>query len=196
MAPQPYTASGRLTLEIAISGLVHKMRLPCDLHAPGSSPQTLTVFVGGGGFVLASTAAQQLWTLLQPFYNTAIAPPTYVVEQNSGGVFVPLESAALSGNGTNSGANQLCSFFTMTFKSAANHKLKFVMPEHIVGALETLTYPTGNSSLDALLLDFTVTTGASDIGNWVRTRGDERITRIIKATNSYNKRIRRSRHLV
>lgn len=196
MAIQPYNCTGRLGLNITVSGLTHKLRIPVDLHAPAASPQTLNTWVGSPGYVNASSAAQALWALLQPFYNTATAIPSYLVEENSGGVFTPLESGSLTGAATNSGSNQLCSFLTLTFKSANNHKLKVLVPEHIIAALETLNYPTGNTPLDALLVDFITTSGSSNVGNWARCKSDEQITRIIKATNSYNKRIRRSRHLV
>lgn len=196
MAPTAYAASGRLNIQYTTDTLVHKMRIPCDITNLTPGATELGLFVPVGGQVVTSSAAQALWNLMRPNFAASVPAASYLLEQNSGGIFTPVESAALTGAGSSVGPVLDCSEVTLTYKDLNNHKLKLVLLESSISNLAHSPYPVGDAPLDALILYFLTAVNPTDGGNWARSRGDVRIFRFTFFTASLNKRIRRSRHLV
>lgn len=196
MAPQPYTATGRMNLEYVVLGLLHKMRFPCELHDPTVFPQVLSTTNGAFPVVLASVAAQAAWDHVRPQLATGSAAASYLLEQNFSGTFVPLEGGVLTGVGTGGGTAFECGEVTFTFKDLANRKLKLIVLE---GEAEPPTHNIvgAGSAGQIAFWSWMLTPGTGSAGkDWVASRTGLKIERGTFVTNALNKRVRRSRGLV
>lgn len=187
----PYTATGRLSLIFTPITRQRKMRIPCALILPLTTPTQFVIRNPAGGNVAASAAALALWNLVKPFYNVTTNPPTYLVEQNFSGVFVPVESAALAGLGTNGSANAAAFVDTFTFRSILGHRLKFLMIETVNGTLYHQNLAGSGAAAQAFINNVLAFTNPTDIGNWAVARGNEIIKSFTFHTSSANKRLRR-----
>ncbi len=196
MAPQPYTASGRLNIIIVTNSLTHKVRFPVQID-PASVPDGNTILsrVAPGTPIATLSAAQEGWNTIRQVFGTDVAAPSYLIERNVSGVFIPLIGGPLTGAGTAGGTTQTCSEIIFSFASTSNHRWKLFLAE--VGVLPPFHLPGGTAvSPYADIIDDVVNpANTSDIGSWVVSRGTEVIGRATGVTSSLNKRIRRSRHL-
>src|SRR5579864_2553501 len=121
MAPVPYSALGKLTLNYTVVGLSHKVDFPVD-----------PLLVAGVPFVLsritlaysmpAQTLADRIWLLAKTFYAAAVAAPSWVLYQRSGISFIPISGGAVGGGPGTGGATFLASQLSMTFKDSANQR--------------------------------------------------------------------------
>lgn len=196
MAIVPFTATGRVTITYTTNTFPHKVRVPVNLSLPYVVPGNLLVVNPSGGTVAAGPAAQHLWDLLRANYPSTVLPASYLVEQNSSGLFTPLESGALTGAGTNVAAIQPANEWTITMKDLLNHKFKLIFLESSLAAPNSFVYPSGIASLDTLATELLTTTVSTTLGNWIKSRGASTFIRCAKETGTFNKRIRRSRHII
>jgi len=196
MAPQPYLVNGRLTLQITVAALTHKMRVPCRIVLPATAPTSLVLFPSGGApSVPTTTAAASWWNTIFPFYHSDVTGTNWLLEQNFGGSFIPVDSGTLAIPGNNPAFNQSASSITYTFKTTGNHKLKILLMESVIQPFHHVSLPTGNVSEDALINFVAENTGAPNGNAWMTSRGGEQISRFTTATGSLNKRFKRIRHV-
>lgn len=194
--PIPFSASGRLTLLFSPAGKIRRMRLPVNLVTPITTPVSFVVFNPVGGTVLASAAAQNLWSKMQYNFSTATLAPSYLVEQNFNGLFSPLETGALTGVGTGTGANVAQNVATWSFRDIVGHKLKFLIPEGVQFILVHAAFGAMSGGNTAFVNNFLSVVNPSDIGNWARSRGGNQVKTFSFLTASFNKRYRRQAGLV
>lgn len=191
----PYVPNGRMDIVYTVTGLTHKMRLPCSINTPTvGSANALNIRVPASTTVLASAAANHLWGLFNVFYDTSVTAGQYVLNVIGGGSAVPIESGVLTGAGSSGTPPAIASFVTATFKDVTNKKFKAIWAEQTYVPPFHKSYPTGTTALDTFLNDFLITTLTTSLGNWVQSRGGNALQRLTFVTIGLNKRIRRSRH--
>lgn len=195
MAPTPITTSGRLSIAYVVNGLTHKARLWVDIVAVGPSFEVVNHRVGGAGNKTGLVVAQMYWDLIKTSWPSTVTAPTFVLDQYSGGAFIPVDGAALIGAGTGIGAIDPCNEVTFTFKDTANKKMKISLFETIYESPDKNFYPTGVVALAAIFNDFISPLSTISMNDFARSKGDLRIFRAIAETVSLNRRIRRARHL-
>lgn len=188
---QPYTASGRLTLLVTPLTRVRKIRVPVQLVLPLANPVTFVIRNPSGGNVGGAVAAQALWNLLIGYYPASVPAASYLIEQNFSGVFVPVQSGALSTAGNASGGSQNSWVETYTFRSTIGHKLKILLPETVAGVLTHQSLSGLGTVPLAFVNNMLAFTNTGDLGNWIVSRGGEIIKSFTFRTISPNKRYRR-----
>lgn len=193
MAPVPYTAGFRLDVYYTVAGVEHVVQLPCDSPS-GSSPYSLSLI--GGGTRLASDCYADFGSLLAAALHTTGAVTRYTLFQNVAGIFQPVESAALTIAGGSAAAQWLAGQVTMTFRDLPYHIYRFMIYETIIQPPGKVNYPSGVTSLDALIASMLPgSTATHPIHEWLRSRGDNAILTTTGGTATFNRRLRRKRGL-
>lgn len=189
-----YSASGRLTLNITWQGLTHKMRFPCILNNVSAYDGKLLTRAPFAGNVTTGAAAQQAWENLVALYQNNVSPPSWLLEQDIGGIFIPIDNGSLVNDGSATVNGVEAGEITYTFKDSNNHRLKLI-------ALETIAVPPQHSvdfvsavALNALVRDMFSPGSSAGVGCWVYSRTAAPIARCVGITVALNKRVRRSRH--
>lgn len=193
--PITYTPNGRLSIIISPTTLIHKLRIPTNISLPLTSPANLVIRNPPASVVLASVAAQSVWSQLRAIYNIATPAASYLLEQNFSGIFVPVETGALTGVGTNAGANNPAFLAILSFKDVLGHRLRIYVPESAAGTLFHQSRSQMGAALGGFADNVLAAVAASDIGNWGVSRGNSIIKTFSFVTSSANKRFRRKLNL-
>lgn len=196
MAPTPYAPDGRLDIFIPVPGAApHRVQLPVDIVA-FSSPTTLSHTVTPVLSIDTATAAQQFWDLVKPMYNTAVTGANWVLYQRDVNIFVPIDAGALTGAGTSSNPTAVGMAYTFTFKDVDQYLQRIQIPETADILQRKYSQATIPSPYSTFVTDVLATSSTGvHIGDWLRTRSGIRPARFLFATNTGNRKLRRTRGL-
>lgn len=195
MAPTPYSAGYQLDIHVNVAGLPHVIQLPCD--ATVASGIYSLVLIGGGGR-LASDCANDFAALLKVFYRSGTIINQYVLQRFDSGIFIPVESAAMSVAGTDGANPELYGFATtLTYRDLPYKFMRIVIPESTLTGPVKRGYPVSGLTGYNALIESTLpgSVAAHPLHEWLRSRGDNGIATFVKASTMTNKKIVRARGL-
>jgi hypothetical protein len=130
MGPTPLTAPYRLVLQYTVGSLAHRLHVYLNAAPSGDTMGYNTVARPGYGPVGVSAACDNIWLVMQPFYDpTDTSFDSNVIEQRVGGAFVFAGSAsptvAPGGTGSYAPAGGVC----FSGKDQSNLNMPFYMYE-------------------------------------------------------------------
>ena len=194
--PTPLTATHRMELNMLCAGLNHQMRFLC--HA---------VLVGGtwelennGGYTNPTFdgAVDQVLNLFAQIYDAGemtFGPAT--LAHYVSGAYFPIHTYNSSVVPVATGNVAPASQITYVFNSTLFEKIKIVAMETNEVAPQHQTAIAGLSADEAAIVNSVIApTSDVDLGNWMRSRGNEAPDGFVGFTVSLNKRVRRDRGLV
>jgi hypothetical protein len=182
-------------LSFLVDGLTHYVDLAVDALLSGGIYHLKDYSVGSYS-VLPGTAANELWALLQPIYNTSVPAMGYQLQEKIGVSWVTVASGtATGGNGTDSSPTTTAGIVSFTFKDASYKRMNFTLPETAVGAPHKTFYATMATPFLEIVQSFIGTGTPPYVGRWAVSRGGYRPNRAIAWTSDLSRRIRKMRHL-
>lgn len=194
MAPTPYTPSGQLDIIYTVSGLEHRIQYPVDIVFSGGAWNAVSHRAGGTDLDVP-TLAQDVWTLIRPFYTNAVGAASFLLQQRDVNIFIPVENGSLSGVGSGSGVLQLGTQATFTFRDVNQFLARHQFAETIFPSPDRATRAAATGAIDAYWDAFD-TPAAGDPGDYIVSRADHVMQRGLFLTTASNRKIRRARGLV
>lgn len=200
MSPQPLTADYRLELQITVPTLTHELRTYCQ-----ASPSILSVDGyylwdrDGLATLIPSVCAQTFWNALRPVFHTDVLAPSWLLRNRVGSVWNPVAGGALTGAGTLSTGNILCSQVTISMRTDNFQRIRMLLLEQAVLAGAQKGF--GSAGLHAAMPDLSDAIDGSDTEGsgyfqWARSKDKRQLAAsgsIISYTWDLNDKIRRAR---
>lgn len=132
----PLSATHRMTIAYQVKSRTHKLRMYVKLGAPIAGVQQ---FIQRDGVTLTPfpTAAQEVWDIIRSLLEAATPAASALLEVASGPlpIWLPVDTATLTGVGTHSGAANIASQATWVVRDSAFNKVKVLVMEHCEGYL-------------------------------------------------------------
>lgn len=194
MAPQPYSATGRMTFQIPVSSILHEIHIACNTVADSGAPGGYAI-VGtdlGATHIDADVAAGIFWAKAKGLYSNAVTAIAWNLDRFVSGVFVPVVGGADTADGVGT-ANQLTNVLVVTFKDDHNIRVNVQFPEGSIVSPYRNTLPAGDSNLAAFAADVLDVGEIGAIGGWMRSRAGYPIANGRFGTCSQSRRLRKMR---
>lgn len=196
MAPVPYTPNGRLDLLYSVNTLSHRATFPVDITPVGGGFEIVGVL---GSTVNAPplTIADMAWTLISAFYPNTVLTPGWVLYSRTGLAFTPVDSGSASGGpGTNGAGVNLGTQLTFTFADDVNHRVNHMLFETSYPAPGKSIVNATPASFAAYIASLDTPSGAAtNLCDYVHSRGDGIISRSLRWTNTLSRAVRKRRGL-
>jgi len=193
MAPTPWNTSHRLDLYYTQDGLTHVYQIPVEATPAGA---------GSYNIDCKSITSQPIDDVvdyallkLKTIFTASVTFTGFKLYSHvSGTIFDAVLDGSRSVAGTHAGSAVACGQLTVTMRDIARKIVKLVFLESAYGVLFHLSYPTGDTALDALLAEYLpAAAGALSFYEFAWSRGENAYRNVIFATASLNRRLRRLR---
>lgn len=190
----PYTATGRLTISVPVSSILHDIHMAVNTEADSGITGGYAIKQNdvGGTHLDPQDAADDFWALAKALYGSAVTAVAWALDIFTGGVFVPVAAGAATATGTGS-TNQLVNVLTMTFKDTNNTRLNIQIPEGSIVSPYRNTQVTGNAAIVAFCDSVKDLVTPGTIGRFLVSRSGDPVAIGRFATCSQSKRLRKIR---
>jgi len=191
----PITATDQLDLIYTVSGVEHRLQMRCNVSGLSGGFYTLSQFSGSA--ILASDAADMMFTLMAPLYNSTDATfDGYELQKYDAGRYLPLEAQFAVTSPTGTAASGLAQQNTYTFRNADFQLIRLIMFDAAAGAVSKKSYLELGAPSKALV-DSVILRTDTKVGSWYRGRnGALTPIQFTFGVNSYNRKQRRIRGMV
>lgn len=195
MAPNPIACSHRISVPVVVAGLTHMQRWFVKAVAAGASWDLEHQLSANQSW---KDDAEHLLALVMANFHTSVAVGQLVLEEYAFGAYFPLEFYTPTADaGTNSGATQVASQVTWTFRDTLLRKAKLVWLESYMPQPSHVTSPGVFGAPQAPFIDDILSpSGDNDAGFWLRSRSEVFLSTYVAMTSCENDKVRRARGLL
>jgi len=193
MPPTPVAVNGVLQLELDLASQSRKIRF--WVQRSTVTADVILSYAGAGFNATGDVVGQVIWDLLKTQYHTSQTPPQWTLFEYDAGTLIPLDSGALTDNGTSAQTNKLGTVATLTFRSGNQVEVRLQMPETIHTPPQHATLATVSGDLQAIALSYTDNPDGTNISTWVSAKDGSVIFRGLFFSCDTNDEYRRARGL-